>query len=636
MKALNPQTRLLAGTLPKRSHGRAILPALLNEGELRKESPPSSRGARGDRTCRTFLCLVLLLTLASCNKKEEATPPEIPAYAKIDYTATEANAARSALAFTDITEDAGIAFKHVTGARGAKWMPETMGSGGGFLDYDNDGNLDLFLVNSSEWDAPKGPGAGSSLALYRNKGGGTFEDVTTAAGLNHTIYGMGASFADFDGDGDADIYVTAVGNNLLLRNDNGTFAEIAATAGVLGNDPTPGAIPAWSTGAAWVDVNRDGYLDLFVTNYVKWSPETDIYTTLDGRSKSYATPQQYKGETCRLYLNRGDGTFEDATEKSGVYNPNGKSLGIALADFNDDGWPDLAVANDTEPNFLYLNKGDGTFEDVGLTSGIAFDEGGRARAGMGIDVADLNNDGRYSIAIGNFAREPVSLFTQIDSQFFQDMAGKARLTRPTLLSLTFGLVFDDFDLDGFQDLVIANGHIEPEINVTQRDVTFEQRPQIFLNDQRGGFIDSTDQAGLAFAEPIVGRGIATGDIDEDGDLDLLFTVNGDRPRLLRNEFDTNQTHWVRIRLKGAGANTSAIGARLIAHAGPLVQRRFVKTGSSYLSQSDIAVTFGLGPNTAIEKLEIRWPVGRTDEYTNLKAGWTYVIDEANRTVEERT
>jgi hypothetical protein len=476
----------------------------------------------------------ILLLISGCGKEEERKESLDFAKGDLGFTRNRSTEMTSSVRFTDVTNEAGIVFHHVTGAFGKKWMPETVGSGGGFLDYDNDGWIDLFLVNSTEWPGHES-GKDSHSRLYRNLGNGTFEDVTDQVGLNFSCYGMGSYFADFDADGDQDIYLTAVGKNKLLRNDHGKFTDITDRAHVPGNDPHDTSASAWSTGAAWIDIDRDGWLDLVVANYVKWSPDTDIYTTRDGKTKSYATPDVYEGESCRLYRNVNGRYFEDYTEKAGLLDEKGKSLGIAIEDFNRDDWPDIVIINDTQPNFLYMNQGDGTFVNQASVAGIGYDENGRARAGMGVDVADIKNNGKLAIAIGNFSREPISLYTQIgDGKLFQDLAGSARLTRPSLLQLTFGLLFTDLDLDGYLDLVVANGHIEPEINEVQKDITFAQKPQVFYNDQ-GHFIEITENAGIAFNEPIVGRGLASADFDQDGDLDLLITVNGGSPRLLRND-----------------------------------------------------------------------------------------------------
>ena len=575
--------------------------------------------------------IVFTFCFLTCKKdepKSEAKPPE---YTKPRYTITESNSIHTSLHFTDITKEAGIDFIHETGAFGKKWMPETMGSGGGFLDYDNDGLPDIFLVNSSKWPGHETNKKQHTPKLYRNLGNGKFRDVTIKAGLDFSVYGMGCAFADYDSDGDMDIYLTAVGDNKLLRNDKGKFTDVTATAGVFGNSENPNDPPAWSTSTAWVDVDRDGRLDLFVCNYVKWTPETDLFTTLDGTTKSYATPEQYEGETCRLYRNINGSRFEDITKKAGVFNPEGKSLGVAIADFNDDGWPDIVVTNDTQPNFLYLNQGNGTFTDIALRAGMAYDEFGRARAGMGLDVADIKNDGNLSIAIGNFSREPISLYTQISGELFQDFAGSARLTKSSLLPLTFGILFDDFDLDGYVDLITGNGHIEPEINSVQQEITFAQPPLLFRNNTLGQFIDISNQIGQSFSQPIVARGIATADIDQDGDLDVLMTVNGGSPKLFRNDLQKVHANWLKLTLHGNRPNLNAVGAVVTVWAGELKQKKMVRTGSSYLSQSDFStLMFGLGEHSEIDILEIRWPsTAKSNRLGPAKARQTYIIQESN-------
>ncbi len=568
----------------------------------------------------------------SCGKEEPPVNQQPPDYARLGYATTPSDSTATLLHFTDITRSAGVQFMHETGAFGNKWMPETMGSGAGFFDYDNDGWVDLFLVNSAEWPGHERRGPSTSR-LYRNRGDGHFEDVTQATGLDFTTYGMGVAFADYDADGDTDIYLTAVGDNKLLRNDGSTFVDVARSVGVTGNSPSPEDPAAWSTAAAWVDVDRDGWLDLFVCNYVQWTPETDLYTTMDGKTKSYATPQHYQGETCRLYRNLGGKRFEDVTDRAGVHNPNGKSLGIAVADINDDGWPDLVVANDTYPNFLYRNNGDGTFTDIGVRAGIAYDEFGRARAGMGVDVADLTGEGRLSIAIGNFSHEPLSLYTQIGKELFQDRAGAARLTRASLLPLTFGLLFADFDLDGYVDLMMGNGHIEPEINAVQQEITFAQPLQLFRNNAQGQFVDVSDQIGESFVEPIVARGVATADIDRDGDLDVLVTVNGGPPRLFRNDLPRADAHWLKIHVKGKAPNRDALGAVVTVYAGDLRQSRMVRAGSSYLSQSEInPLVFGLGALPRADSVTVRWPTsGAVHMLGAVRAGETRVVTEGDET-----
>jgi len=389
------------------------------------------------------------------------------------------------------------------------------------------------------------------------------------------------------------------------------------------------SLAAWSTGAAWLDYDRDGWVDLFVCNYVRWTPETDLYATLDGSTKSYDTPEQYEGESCELYRNRNGLRFEDVTRVSGVYDPAGKSLGLAVYDFDDDGWLDVVVANDTEHNFLYLNQADGTFADVAIGSGIGYDEYGRARAGMGIDVAEVVDAGRESIVIGNFSQEPLSLYTQLEEGLFQDLAGQARLTGPSLLRLTFGVAFVDLDLDGRLDLVTANGHIEPTINDVQQNITFDQRPQAFLNAGDGTFVEVSETVGDGFAAPVVGRGVAYGDIDRDGDPDLLITVNGGRPIMLRNDLAAAAENTFVLELRGRPPNTGALGAVVTLYTGDMRQKRLVRTGSSYLSQSDFgSLLFGLGTNEKVDSIRVRWPTtAQVKTFGGVSGGFRYVAVE---------
>lgn len=518
----------------------------------------------------------------------------------------------------DVTEDSGLDFVHVTGAVGDKWMPETVGSGGGFLDYDGDGHLDIFLVNGRSWTGDDS----ARSALFRNRGDGTFVDVSAQTGTDLHLYGMGAVFADYDGDGDTDIYVTAVGRNVLLRNDGGRFRDVTDQAGVDG-DPE-GRSGAWSTAAAWLDYDVDGDLDLFVCNYVRWTPETDLFHTLDGTTKAYATPEPYEGETCVMYRNEGPGRrFADVTRESGLRNPEGKSLGIVVDDFDDDGLPDIFVTNDTEPNFLYMNEGGGTFEEVGVRAGVGFDPTGQARAGMGVDVADLEGDGRLAVAIGNFSHEAVSLYMQQSADLFHDRAPAMNLARPTLLPLTFGLRFVDLNLDGFDDLILANGHIEPTVDQVRKGISFEQPTQVFL---RAGerFVEMTERTGEAMRRRVVGRGLATGDVDGDGDPDILLTVNGGPARLIRNDLSAEMST-LRVAFE-----RPMIGAKVQVYAGGRTQRWYVTASGSYLSQSELAArTFGLGDARAADSVAVRWPDGRRSVHVEgLTAGAALLLDHA--------
>ncbi len=577
---------------------------------------------------RSLACSALVLLL-SCGRSGQ-TAVAARDYAQptpAGYATVPADVAGPRTRFTEVAAASGIQFRHQTGAVGAKLMPETMGSGCALFDYDGDGWLDVFLVNSRQWDAP-GAGERPRCALFRNQGNGRFADVSGPSGLGVSVYGMGAAVADYDGDGDPDLYLTCLGRNLLMRNDRGRFTDVAAAAGVAGSEWTDDAgrtHPEWSTTAAWVDYDRDGWPDLFVSHYVRWSPQSDLFTTLDGSAKSYATPQPYPGSSCRLYRNRGDGSFVEVTRAAGIETADAKALGVAVADLDRDGWSDLVVTNDTQPNLLFHNRGDGRFEERGLASGIAYDDAGRARAGMGVDAAVLAGDGHWSIAIGNFSREPVSLYQQVNERAFVDGAGKARLVQATLPALTFGLRFVDFDLDGRQDLVLANGHIEPTINRVQKEIQYAQLPQLFWNDGQGHLLDVTATSGPAFAEPLVARGLAVGDVDRDGDLDILLTTNGGPPRLLRNEGPTGRA--VALRLHGRPPATDALAAVVSARVGDQRQEQTVYRGSSYLSHSATSVYLGVGVATAADGVSVRWPDGTVEELGHLAAGTLYDVSQ---------
>jgi hypothetical protein len=530
----------------------------------------------------------------------------------------------------DITARSGLKFRHVTGASGEKLLPETMGSGGAFLDFDSDGKLDVFLVNSSSFPGSTPAAPPSACALYRGKGDGTFEDVSAATGAGISLYGMGAAVGDHDGDGDDDIYVTGAFGNALLRNDGGVFRDVAKEAGVGGGswtDRDGKEHREWSTAAAWADVDIDGDIDLIVANYVEWSPQNEIFTTIDGVTKAFTTPDRYRGLPCRLFVNQGQGRFSDSTASSGLADPRGKALGIGIWDFDGNRLPDFVVANDTQPNFLFMNRGGGRFDEVGLAAGIAYDETGRARAGMGIDIQDYANDGVPGVAIGNFSDEPMSLYRWTPPGAagglggFTSEAARAGLAGPTYKSLAFGVLFLDVDLDGVDDLVVANGHIEPDVARVFQGQTYEQSPQLFLGRGDGTFVERTADAGAGFSAPRVGRGLAAGDVDGDGDLDLLITVNGGAPSLLENvQSPAARNHFLRVRLRGKGGNTRALGALVRVTAAGVTRTRLSRTGSSYLSQCDLAPTFGLGKSTGPHTIEVRWPDGKVEKFDGLTAG----------------
>lgn len=520
----------------------------------------------------------------------------------------------------DVSNSADIHFRHNSGAFGGKLLPETLGSGCAFLDYDADGWQDILLINGRDW--PGHRVQRSTLQLYRNNRNGTFTDVTHAAGLDAVeIYGMGVAVGDYNNDGFPDILVTAVGQNRLFRNTGkGKFVDVTRSSGL-------GGRAAMSTSALWFDYDRDGRLDLFVCNYVKWSQEHDVFCSLDGKHKSYCTPEAYRGETCWLFHNRGDGTFEDVTATSGIFDTSSKSLGVAMLDYDQDGWPDLLVANDTQPNKLYRNNRNGTFKEVGVESGVAFSTDGKARAGMGVDVADFNNSGSAGIAITNFDNEMVGLYRASGKGTYDDVALQAGVGLPTKTMLGFGCVFADLDLDGMLDLVVANGHIDETVRNIRGNVGYAQPPQLFLNLGKGTFRDMTTAAGGDFGQPKVGRGLACGDFDRDGDVDLLLTTNNGPAYLFRNDQQVrNQS--IRIRLVGTQSNRDAIGAMVRLECGGVTQSRMVKSGSSYLSQSELPLIFGLGKAEIVDRVVVAWPSGRTEEFKKLKAGRSYECIES--------
>ena len=517
--------------------------------------------------------------------------------------------------FTDVTEAAGIRFTHNTGAFGAKYMPETFGSGVLWLDADGDGWQDLLLVNGAAW--PGREGAQTPAALYRNDGDGTFTDVTRGSGLDAALYGLGGAAADFDNDGHVDVYLTALGPNRLFRGaGDGTFTDVTEAAGV--------GDPGFSTAALWFDYDRDGHLDLFVGNYVRWTPETDLFCSLTGDAKSYCTPESYQGQSGVLYRNQGDSTFEDVTAAAGVRAPAAKALGAVMLDFDDDGWMDLFVANDTQPDQLFENRGDGTFEDVGVLAGVAFSDAGVARAGMGADAADYDGSGRPDLVIGHFSTEMMALYHNEGNGLFIDEGPRSAIGRATLPTLTFGCFFFDFDLDGWPDVFAANGHVADDVERVQARITHAQPPQLFRND--GGRFEEVLAPGTALAVPQVGRGAAYADFDRDGDLDVLVTANGGPPRLLRND-GGNANRVLRIRTVGTASNRDGVGARIDVTAGGRNRRQLVKTGSSYLSQSELAVTFGLGARTRADAVEVTWPSGRVDRLGAVPADRTITVEE---------
>ena len=521
-----------------------------------------------------------------------------------------------AIQLVDVTHLAGIDFHHNSGAFGKKYLPETLGPGCAFFDYDNDGWLDLLFVNGMDW--PGHAHERSAMKLYRNNRNGTFTEVTKAAGLDIEMYGIGAAVGDYDNDGNADLFVTCYGQCRLFHNNgNGTFTEATKSAGLEG-------YRGLSTSAMWFDYDRDGHLDLLVANYVRWSPEADIYCSLDGHSKSYCTPEAYPGATCWLFRNRGDGTFEDVTGKAGLNDATSKSLGVTLIDYDQDGWPDVFIANDTQPNKLYHNNGNGTFTERAVEAGVAFSDDGLARAGMGADAADYDNSGMPGLVVTNFSDQMIGLYRNQGQGYFADQAPQSPVGLASRLTLGFGCFFFDADLDGLLDLLVVNGHIDESITSMESSIRYAEPPHLFHNEGDGKFREITSQVGGSFATPKVGRGAAYGDYDNDGDLDVVLTTNNGAAYLYRNDCGN---HSIRFRTVGTRSNRDGIGANVRIWTPQGSRWLVVKSGSSYLSQSDRSVTFGLGSENAVEKVEIEWPSGVKQELGRLEAGRTYVVEE---------
>ena len=534
---------------------------------------------------------------------------------------SDASATPPEVTFRDVTQQAGIRFVHNNGAFGKKYLPETLGPGVAFIDFDNDGWPDIFLVNGADWRGHTQKH--STPKLYHNNHDGTFTDVTHKAGLDIELYGLGVAVGDYDNDGFDDLFVTALGQSRLFHNNgNGTFTDVTQKAGLSGPHEL-------STSAAWVDYDKDGRLDLVVGNYVQWTPERDLYCTLDGKSKSYCTPESYKGTSVRLWHNRGDGTFEDVTQKAGLGDPTSKTMGIAVLDYDNDGWPDLLLSNDTQPNKLYRNNANGTFTEKGVIAGVAFSEDGVARAGMGVDAADYDHSGHASVMITNFSNQMLSLYHNEGKGLFVDEAPQSSIGRATLLTLGFGCFFFDYDLDGWPDIFIANGHIDPEIQKVQANVKYAMPPHLFRNQGKGKFEEVTASMGPQFNAPRVGRGAAYGDAFNRGRLDLLLSTNGGPAYLFRNETQTggNANCSLRLKLVGTKSNRDGIGAVAKLSAGGETQTQMLRSGSSYLSASELVLTFGLGQRDKADAVEVRWPSGQVDRLANVTAGQTITVTE---------
>jgi hypothetical protein len=559
------------------------------------------------------------------SKPTQPFPKAAPADAS---TPLPADRPSGPIRFVDVTQAAGIHFRHNSGAYGKKYLPETMGSGVCVIDYDGDGWQDILFVNSMDW--PEHKTSVSTPALYHNNHDGTFTDVTRTSGLAKEMYGLGCVVGDFDNDGRDDIYITALGGNYLFRSlGAGRFVDVTTKAHVKD--------PGFSTGAVWFDYDNDGKLDLFVSHYVDWSEVTDQFCTLDGKNKSYCTPELYKGQSATLFHNLGHGVFEDVTKKAGLYDPSSKSLGVALIDYDDDGWLDLFVANDTQPNKLYRNNHDGTFTESAFASGVAFSDAGKARAGMGADAADYDLSGHYGLVIGNFTNESLSLYGNDGSGLFTDKSIASGIEGPSAKSLTFSAFFFDYDLDGLPDIFAANGHVADDVSVTQPSLKYAEPPLLFRNRGAGRFEDVSNKVGAALRQPVVGRGAAYLDFDNDGDLDLLITTSNGPARLLRND-NGNQNDMLRLKLVGVRSNRDGIGAKVTVRT-PSGMRLsgMVKSGSSYLSQSELPLTFGLGKPAEgkVVTVEVTWPGGRRESISGVKPNQSITLQEGKGIVAEQ-
>ena len=605
--------------------------------EVQEELVHADDAVVGRAFRRSLLALIVIAAVGSAaffalRKKPEAKPTRmtsITAPTSPTRTVPEVPVVK----FTDVTASSGVTFVHYSGAYGDKLLPETMGGGVAFFDFDNDGDADLLFVNGTDWPwAPKKSPKPPTMALYRNDGKGKFEDVTAGSGLDVSFYGMAPAVGDFDNDGLADVFVTGVGGNRLFHNlGGGKFSDVTKDSGLAG-------LPSdWSSCAAWFDYDNDGRLDLFVGHYVRWSREIDFEVgyKIDGTTRAYGQPMSFQGAFPALYHNDGGGKFTDVSAKSGVQVKNNstgvpvaKTLGVAPVDLNGDGWMDLVVANDTVQNFVFTNAHDGTFKEIGALSGLAFDANGQTRGAMGIDAARYRNDDTLGIGIGNFANEMTAMYvSQRDPCSFTDEAIQEGVGPASRLLLKFGLFFFDYDLDGRLDLLTSNGHLEEEIAKIQASQKYRQPAQLFWNHGTGFSVVPPAKAGTDLFKPIAGRGSAYADIDGDGDLDVVLAQVNGPPLLLRNDQNLAH-HFLRLKLVGTKSNRDAIGAWVTVRLGKETLARQVMPTRSYLSQSELPVTIGLGKATTFDELEITWPGGEKQKVTNAKLDATTVVEQA--------
>ena len=528
--------------------------------------------------------------------------------------ATAQSGTAGTVTFTDVTQQAGIDFTHDNGAAGDHWYPELFGGGVAVLDLDTDGWPDVLFVNGRQWRS-RGE---TRHGLFRNNRDGTFTDVFAGSGLDGAdVYGLGAAVADYDNDGHDDVFMTTVDGGRLYRNaGDGTFRDATGAAGV--------GDGRFAVGAAWLDYDRDGLVDLFVGNYVDWSPETD---TGCGAPRGYCGPDAYRPVAPTLYRNAGAGRFENVTAAAGLDDPTDKAMGVAVLDYDADGWPDLFVGSDRVPAKLYRNDGAGRFADHGLRAGVALSERGRARANMGVDAADYDRSGRPDIVVGNFLHEMLGLYRATEDGFFTDAAPRTTVGRASYQSVTWAVFFLDVDLDGHLDIFAANGGTDESQGMLDSRARLAQPPLLLRNRGDGRFDDVSRAAGDAFGRPAMGRGAAYADFDGDGDLDIVLTALNGPARLLRNE-GGNRNNWLRVRLTGATSNRRGIDAVVRVTSASGAQWRAVRSGSSYASQSELPLTLGLGRDATVESLEVTWPSGATQRFADIAANRRVVVDEA--------
>ncbi len=560
---------------------------------------------------------LIVVLFNACGKDKQSSA--------VDVINAQKNAA-SKINFAEVTSEAGLGnFRHDNGSFGEMWFPEQMGSGVGFIDYNDDGWVDILLVGGGGW-ANHTKRKVKALWLYKNNKDGTFSDVTEETGLEHiNTYGLGIVAADYDNDGYQDIFLTSLGKNILLRNHDGIFKDVSQPSG-LGNRME------WSSSAIFFDADKDGWLDLYVGNYAIWSPAGDLWCSLNSKTKVYCPPEMYVGLPSRFYHNNGDGTFSDHTQIAGFLPAPGKSLGVVQLDYNNDGWPDLAVANDGERDLLYQNNGDGTFTEKGTVLGMSYGENGEARAGMGIDAGVVDSSGHPSIFVGNFSNEMIGVYRYSGKGWFNDRAALSRIGRPSYLSLTFGLFLFDADLDTDLDLFVGNGHVYPLRTKDQEGITYRQKSQLFTNDGTGVFTAANEMVAAVLENKMVVRGAAMGDYDRDGDLDIIMTENNGPVHLWRN--DTKGNNFLRVILEGESSNKNALGAKVVVAIDDYKMERIIRTGSSYLSQSELVASFGLGYHTMVDSLSILWPSGITDTFTNIKNNREIFIKEGSNLAED--